>query len=287
MTDIQKVILNIFKAVAKICDDNGIPYFAIGGTCIGAVRHKGFIPWDDDIDIAIPIERFEEFKQKAVESLPHHLKLYGCTEIKHCHHIFYKVIDENSTFIENIQMEFPDAYKGVYVDIMPISGIPKPGLSRKIFAAKIQWLAFLNRIRRFPKSYIKGRPQKFCQLIFTPINKIVSFNFYSNKWYQLLKKHPVYSADNVGYVWGKIKERLIFEKSWFADTISLPFEDTYMKCPIGYDKYLTRQFGDYMHLPPIDEQLTKHEGIVDLERSYIEYQKNPCLINKYIREENK
>ena len=65
MNELQKRILDIFKAVAKICKENGITYYAIGGTAIGAVRHQGFIPWDDDLDIAIPIEQYDRFIQSA------------------------------------------------------------------------------------------------------------------------------------------------------------------------------------------------------------------------------
>ena len=78
MNVIQERIFEIFLEIKKICEKNNIKYFAIGGTCIGAVRHKGFIPWDDDLDVAIPIEKFTEFKYFAERELPSFLKIYTC-----------------------------------------------------------------------------------------------------------------------------------------------------------------------------------------------------------------
>ena len=83
MNDLQKKILDIFKAVAKICKDHDITYYAIGGTAIGAVRHQGFIPWDDDLDIAIPIEQYDRFIEIARRELPEGLTVMTPVDIEH------------------------------------------------------------------------------------------------------------------------------------------------------------------------------------------------------------
>ena len=93
MNDIQKVILDIFKEFDRICTDNNIPYYAIGGTCIGAVRHKGFIPWDDDMDVAIPIEFWDKFIEIASRQLPDYYKLFSSMEVKHYRYLFIKIMD--------------------------------------------------------------------------------------------------------------------------------------------------------------------------------------------------
>ena len=104
MTDLQKRILDIFREVRDILDRNGITYFAIGGTCIGAVRHGGFIPWDDDLDIAVPIEQFGRMLDLLKAELPPHLELYTGAERKHYRYIFVKVTDNRTTFIEKTEI---------------------------------------------------------------------------------------------------------------------------------------------------------------------------------------
>ena len=124
MNDTQKVILDIFACISNICNKNGIRYFASGGTCLGAVRHQGFIPWDDDLDIAIPIQDYDKIWKIAQKELPHHLKIYKEDDIRHYRYIFGKIHNENTTFIEKSEIKYPESYKGIFVDIMPISSIP-------------------------------------------------------------------------------------------------------------------------------------------------------------------
>ena len=145
MTDLQKRILDIFREVRDILDRNGITYFAIGGTCIGAVRHGGFIPWDDDLDIAVPIEQFGRMLDLLKAELPPHLELYTGAERKHYRYIFVKVTDNRTTFIEKTEIGYPDAYKGVFIDIMPISGV----LPDKRFYSRIKRYFSMNVRRRF------------------------------------------------------------------------------------------------------------------------------------------
>ena len=106
MNSLQNEILNIFKSIKEIFERNGIDYFAIGGTCIGAVRHNGFIPWDDDLDIAVPIEQFDNMLNVLKKELPSELALYTCHNRKHYRYIFVKVINTKTTFIEKSEAGF-------------------------------------------------------------------------------------------------------------------------------------------------------------------------------------
>lgn len=282
MTDIQKVILEIFKEVDKLCRENNIRYYAIGGTCIGAARHKGFIPWDDDLDIAIPIEDYEKFLNLARTGLPSHLKVYTCKNVKHYSNLFSKVIDERTTFIENSQIAYSDSYKGVFIDIMPLGGIPSDEALRNKFYKKIAKYSKLNILKRDKKSTVKRRLYGIISWILF----LFPYNYFSNKIYELYEKNPVNNSDFVGYVWSyKRIRRLTFPKQFFAESVDLPFEDTVISCPIGYHEYLTQQFGDYMVIPQGTEQIT-HNGIVDLDKSYKWYQSNRTWRKKRSNEKN-
>lgn len=269
--DIQNKILEIFKVIADICEKNDIRYFAIGGTCIGAARHKGFIPWDDDLDIAMPLNDFLKFKRIAAEQLPPHLKLFDANQSLHYNHIFMKVHDVTTTFIEESLAQYPDTYYGVYVDIMPLSGLPDIGSERKRFFMKRLWFEKLNDLRR---RSIKERNKIWGKLIWilhSPLRLILPFNFYTNRWLKLLEKYDFDSASYTGYVWSHNLSKLVFDKTDFEDFVYLDFEDTKIRCPKGWNDYLTVQFGDYMQLPSLEEQTFKHPAIIDLQRSYLEY----------------
>lgn len=274
MNDTQKCILGIFKYVAAICDKHNIHYYAIGGTCIGAVRHQGFIPWDDDLDIAVPIEEFEHLISILSEELPYHLKTYTCNKIEKYHYVFAKVYDVRTTFIQNTLLQYPDAYMGVFVDIMPISGIPTDSHARKDFIRKIKLYRIFNNVRRFPLCKQQSMSGKIASALLKLPLVPFRFNYFSDKYMNLLKKYPLKKSDEVGYVWSPQDiERWYFPREWFSDIAELPFEDTTIKCPINYDCYLTKQFGDYMTPPPIEQQMPVHDGFVDLEHSYLDYQK--------------
>lgn len=278
MTDLQKRIFDIYKVVATICDNNSIPYYSIGGTCLGAVRHNGFIPWDDDLDIAVPIERFEEFIMIANKELPNYYKVYSAQERQHYGNIFIKISDERTTHIEDWGQDFRDSFHGVFIDIMPLAGVPETNIRKKIFCFKILWYRFVNDKRRFPYKMRDKRSfvSKFMWIFLYPLIHLHPYNYYSNKWMNLLKKNPTNKANYVGYVWAESVDRLTFPASYFAEGCYRNFEGFQMKCPKQPEKFLNKMFGDYMILPDIDKQYGGHEGLVDLNNSYKKYQTGNC-----------
>lgn len=275
MNELQKTILDIFKEIKSICDKNEIKYFAIGGTCIGAVRHKGFIPWDDDLDIAIPIEDYDKFFEIAQKELRSNYEIYKCENVRHYHYIFRKIIDNKTTFIENSEIQYKDAYKGVYVDVMPISGIPCSLSERNKFCKKVQLYSKLNVKRRFNR-FGKTAKGKIAWIFLKLMNPYIGINYFSDKLYSLLKRYPLADSELTGYVWSENLNKLIFPTKYFAETVELPFEDTDIKCPKMYHEYLTDQFGDYMVIPDVDRQ-QHHAGIVDLETPFRIYKEKQIL----------
>lgn len=273
MNNLQKRIIDIYKEVAHIFNKNGIDYFAIGGTCIGAVRHKGFIPWDDDLDIAVPIEQFDVMINTLKRELPDYLKVYECRDRRHYRYIFIKVIDVQTTFIEKSELKYSDAYKGVYIDIMPLGGV-KPN---KWFYFKIKKYWTLNVYKRVFDAYGNiFRRIAACLIHFIP----VKYNYYSGRYIQFLKRNSFADSDYVGYVWNPHIDRLTFEKKWFSSFVDLPFEDTTIRCPMDYDEYLKKQFGDYMTLPPENERIGHHFALIKLDVPYQYYVNNPKKVEE-------
>lgn len=276
MTDIQKVILDIFKHVDALCRKKGIAYYAIGGTCLGAVRHKGFIPWDDDLDIAIPIEDFDEFFKAAETELPEHLTTRLPRDVKRYPLMFGKIIDTRTTFIEDWEIGHEKAYKGVYVDVMPLSGVPAEGSEREKFIKEIKTDIRLNACRRGMGGSLKRLLMKAAML---PAMPFIPYHYYSDKLFNAYRSYPLALSEYTGYVWhaGVDRENLILPKKYFGTPVDLPFEDTVISCPEMYREYLSQQFGDYM-TPPEHAARVGHSGIVDLDKPYSWYAEDKSRI---------
>lgn len=273
MNDIQKTILDIYKEVYKLCSEHSIPFYAIGGTCIGAVRHKGFIPWDDDLDIAIPIQDYDRFWDIAEKELPQHLSIYTCNNKRNYRYIFGKIHNANTTFIEKSEIGYPDAYKGIFVDIMPISSIPEADDEREKFYKNILKFSKLNYIRRYPYEGMDTTKKKIMWLFMRPLCLITSFDHYSKKWLEMLRSHPLGSTNLTGYTWSTQIRKLTFPMNDFETTVDLPFEDAIIKCPVDYHDYLTIQFGDFMKLPPENQRTQHHTEEISIIKSFKDFKK--------------
>lgn len=276
--DIQSIILDIFRSVDKVCRENDLRYFAIGGTCLGAVRHGGFIPWDDDLDIAMPREDYERFKKIAAKQLPHNLKIFDVGQGKHYTCYFMKVHNTNTTFIEKGMSIYPDRYTGVYVDIMPLDGIPFGRWKRKFYFMRLRNLMRLDWNRKCIRNPMFAKEGHFVKRIFWSVIYIfikrLPDNYFSDKYAETQKAYSYDDSRDLCYTWSKRAAKVIFPKSDFKDYVLLPFEDTKMRCPVGYDNFLTVLFKDYMKLPPREQRVPCHDtDIIDLENPYTYYRK--------------
>ncbi|WP_213335291.1 LicD family protein [Enterococcus casseliflavus] len=265
MSPLQEEILKIYKKVKQICDDNNLRYFAIGGTCIGSIRHRGFIPWDDDLDIAMPRKDYEKFKIIAKKELPYPLEYKDEKGFAHneCH--FSKVHNTETTLIHKNMVRFPDRDSGIYIDIMPLDGLPNNTILRIIHLKLLKSLIKLNFWR-------KGiaQPNKWYKKVIPFIVKPFPFDFFLNIYLLIVKKYDFDDKKNKlsCFAWSQRCEKLILVKNDFDDSVSFMFEDTLMKCPIGYDHYLVTHFGNYMDIPSKEEQINHENEIVRMDQSY-------------------
>lgn len=274
MTDLQNKILEIFTVVEEICRKHNLRYYAVGGTCLGAVRHKGFIPWDDDLDIAMPDQDFRRFVEIARRELSHPYELISIAQLPHSTCLHAKVQNVETTFIEEGEIEYPDSYKGVFIDIFPLFGSPNDAKRRILFDAKLLFLKQLNekqdRKRKLSDfKRIKGRILWLLVNGFLPVH-FFPLHFWAEKWLSSIFK---YSADTSTYV-RDCGYRCYKRSEWYREGVRMPFENTTIVCPKNWERVMETQYGDYMKLPPENERITVHSGgggIVDLERSYKYY----------------
>lgn len=284
--EIQQIELGLFKEFKRICDNYNLNYFAIGGTCIGAIRHKGFIPWDDDIDVAMPYQDYRKFQLIAQKELKKGISLYLPQMHKQWGLNFMKLQNDGTTFIESFQEGNPNDYTGVWMDIMPIYGMPKGRFSQWYMSLLCNVLRFLNAKHRTPLCKQNTVISKIGWVLDIPIRKIKSFNYYIELIEKIFGRYSFNQSDKVIFGWRKRPSRFdkndiyqnIFFYDDFKEMLEVPFEDTSIAVPCGYDRYLTMDFGNYMELPPEEKRVPIHEAIViDLNKSYKEYRKEGIL----------
>ena len=269
MNKVQEYELNILKEIIRVCEKNNLTYYAIGGTCIGAIRHHGFIPWDDDIDIALPRKDYELFRQKYYKELPDYLSKLDCDNSYGNYQLFTKIYDNRTTFIEDYNIMSASRYTGVFVDVMPVDNLPDNIHEQEEAIKKYEHYLLLNEWIR-PRSYeitsLKDRIKE-------PIKKFLRFAYkknytvFSDKVRELAEKgRATDSSQKVYFTWRPKRncsiQRRVFDRSFFQNTIVVPFENIGICVPEGYDKYLTQDFGDYMELPPVESRVSLHKVLI-------------------------
>jgi len=268
---LKSIQLELLKILIMICNQEGIRYFAIGGTALGAVRHKGFIPWDDDIDIGMPRKDYEKFISIAQEKLPSYLFLQSFKTEKAYLNGFSKIRDSRTTFLETAAKEL-NINHGVYLDIFPLDGHPKSipekmyfYLKKKCYDARISLEYYDENERVSIKSNIKTA----LRLLYPDCRKVIAKRDAMYKRFDFDKSE--YVANFYG-AWGK-KE--VMPKLYFGEGTAVEFEGFEVVIPENYDQYLKNVYGDYMTLPPVEKRVSHHYcEIIDLETPYTEYQKD-------------
>lgn len=278
MNDVQRRILNIYKEVKKVCDRNNITYYGSSGTCLGAVRHGGFIPWDDDMDLVIPIEQIDHFLDVASRELPDYLEISTPFEKIHLPHLMIKIVDKRTTFVEKSLKDYEDSWSGIWLDIIPVCGVPKNIFIRKIFYARLYLLMHLDLYMR--EDYMGSHFVLIQKMIKNFIITHRDANYYMNKQLKFLKNRVTIGSEWIMQVGFLHFENWTTRNEWFGEGKLVKFEDAELVIPKDYDKYLEKEFGDYMTLPE-EEGRTTHQGFIDINRSYKEYIKTPEIVREY------
>lgn len=251
---LHKYEVEILDEIVKICEKYNLEYFLIGGTLLGAIRHKGIIPWDDDLDIAMPREDFEKFIDICSKEFNERFILDFHNVNNKYWNCFAKVRLKNTIFAEK-QMEAYNGNKGIWVDIFPLDKSGKPKIS------KIQ-KKLVNIFQRI--MYIKTgiySDKKFRRIGNFVVNKILFFlnnNFWGMLQTKVMKiqnnNKKSLNFINFGSQYGIKKQTHPIDK--FLPTVEVEFENKKYKAPGDYDYVLTKIYGDYMKLPPEEKRVT-------------------------------
>ena len=265
--DVQDKILETMKYIDKLCRENGIVYYIMGGTALGAIRHGGFIPWDDDLDIFMTPSEYEKFKKvfEAENSEKFMLQEWRTTP----NYLEYAKIRMNgTTFIEEHFKDRKDMHHGIYVDIMMLHKVPMGKLSQRLTYLESKFVTLYGLSQRNWKPKTKG------QTLVLRLLKLMPCKLMAKIAYKRIYKFDN-RTDNFMYCYwitpAKFRNGL-FDKSFFESPVDIPFEDTVLLGSKKIKEYLEYRYGDYMKLPPEEARLAAvHAMIYDTEKDYMEY----------------
>lgn len=260
MKKVWAVELDMLKKIDEICKKYGITYFADSGTLIGVIRHKGFIPWDDDIDIVMLRDDYNKFLEVAKEELdyPYFLQT-AYTDKGYCRE--HAQLRNSSTTGFILSDEKAMFNKGIFLDIFPLDELPDSNIKLKIQLLKMK---VLWRILHSGTFHFKGNKYSFKHNIFHLFSKIIikifTFQRLFSHYEKISSKYNNKGNKRISYIaYSRGKEKHIWEKEWFKEAIRMPFENIEINVPIGYDQRLKKEYGDYMKISKVP---TTHGGVI-------------------------
>lgn len=267
---LQLTELQILRDVADFCDKNEIVYFLCGGTLLGAVRHQGFIPWDDDVDIIMDKKNYNKFL-KYSKKLPNKYFVQNYkTEKKLCYP-WTKVLLKGTTLIHS-GMQHYDIRQNIYIDVFMINGIARGAIrskiQRKMLKLKGQLLKkyyYIEVKNELPKGIVRLLPEFLRRPLITVTENISNIDI--SKSTQCVENEFCNLSMAKKYN----------SKDFYPENrVDLNFENYDFSCPKSYKTYLKVSYGDWQAIPPENERITHNNCIVDFEKDY----KNYIQINK-------
>ena len=250
--ELRAIQLDLLSEVDAFCKQRGIKYSLCGGTLLGAVRHKGYIPWDDDIDLMMPREDYDRFAREFGSPRSELIDLRDNPDVIE---FFLKVV-RRGTIMRDTQ--FGRELWGIYIDIFPIDGTP---VSYQEHCRRIQKMRDkLPRVCPFYKTVSRNKPFWFAKYIL----KRIAFPFYGNvldikkEIEGIAHSAPFDTSPYAGVLLGSYGVREVVKKTVFDALIDLPFEGKQFPSIKEYDTYLRAIYGEYMTLPPVEQRISHH-----------------------------
>lgn len=271
LSKIKKYEMNILKDFIKICESNGLKYFGMGGTCLGAVRHGGYIPWDDDIDIGMPRKDYDKFIEIAMRDYSDKYYVLNADNYTNYPLMTTRWCIKNTQFVEYAFMNLKNCPLGIFLDIFPYDNLADNKVQRWFQQWRAWYLSKLMILRAIDEPYLAqtGFIRKVILFICKCVHKLMKLlRIDKKKLHQKCKKTCTKFNDRktkkIGYICDTSPH---MEDNYVKDIFpcqKMQFEDIIMKFPKNTDLLLKQGYGDdYMTLPPVEKRKTHFPYILD------------------------
>ena len=253
----QMAALEILLEFRRVCEQLGLRYYLTAGTLLGAVRHGGFIPWDDDVDVVMPREDYDKFRHLAPQILQDGF-LYQSSETEKNFPFYFAKLRKQGTYAEEPLSRSIDMEQGLFIDIFPLDKCPDGDMCATIFFKGMS-LLYSAVMGRVCKEFVCGSKKK-CVHFLLRILKLLP-----NQWLFVLRE--MFRRGMGGYLFASGKRwctvggrhgypRETYQKIWFERTAEVSFEKENFPAPSGWNELLKNMYGDYMRLPSPEERKT-------------------------------
>lgn len=272
LRELQVVEVRMLNDLLSFFMEHQIRYFALAGTMLGAVRHKGFIPWDDDIDIGVPRSDYDRLiglarESKTIANMP--VRFYPFSH--DCNNYPMKLIDESIVITKTAGQSVEQT--NAWITLFPLDGMPSNKILRMIHGRVLLYRRFAYVMARYKKivnanrtSYSIAKRTLVKLVGELKLNRLFDEKKTFENMDKSLKAYPYESSEYVLTLMGGYKLKEMFPKSVFGEGAVYDFEGLKMIGPQGYDTYLSQLYGDYMTPPPEDSPLRNSHGVIQIEK---------------------
>ena len=250
----KKLELDILDFIDSFCKEHGINYCINYGTLIGAIRHKGFIPWDDDIDLSMTRENYEKFIQLFSEKQSRYKLLSLETDDQYFNN-FIKIVDPTTKIIDTRNTKTYDS--GVFIDIFPMDTFNDTKVVDICY--KLESFKLLSFSKHKNIVYGVSKLKDLIRTLFWFFLRPVSPRFFANQIEKQIQKYRVEDGKYIAFIPSKLKEKEIFPRDMFDELIEIPFEHLALPATKRFDVVLKQFYDDYMTMPPKEKQFYRHE----------------------------
>ena len=255
LQNLKRVQLEIFDEVVGLCERHNIEYVAVAGTVLGAVRHNGYIPWDDDLDIAMIRDDYDRFLKIAEKELGDRFFLQNYDTEKNSIAYFSKIRKNGTLFVQDADLN-TTAHKGIFIDVFPFDNLPDSRFKKKIFRF-VQIILYQIFIAKSTvgmmgtNNSFKGKCKQMARTILHIVAIPISKGYLYNELDKLLRKYNGVDTESVMQSPEFARNGLVFPKKWIFPTVKEEFEGRLINVPCEKNKYLELRYGkDFMQLPP-------------------------------------
>lgn len=267
LRQLQIIQVYVYNDLLSVCKKHGLNLYLIGGTLLGAVRHKGFIPWDDDVDVCMSRPDFNKLMEITNGKISEKCRIINPEQDKDFKGYIPLAVFENSNLISK-QFRGEEQLK-IGISIFIYDGVPKNKIIRYFYFKKMYLLRAKHALCRANFKNVNTRAAKIFGPILSPFFKEKHVYKYKEK---ILKNQKKYKYENSAYVCtnaDKDAHREVMERDRFEIPLELKFEMIKSWTFSDYKKYLTSYYGDYLKLPPIEEQKGKHSFEAEIEDDFV------------------